>query len=84
MKKEWQVYLLECRDGSVYTGVTNDIEKRMKMHMSGKGSKYVARKGFGKLLYSRVCLDKSDACSKEYAIKQLTRNEKIDWFYKGL
>jgi putative endonuclease len=78
--KTWFVYILECRDGSYYTGVTNDLEKRMKTHALGKGSKYVSKKGFRQLLYSKPCLDKSDACKCEYAIKQLPRNEKLNWF----
>jgi putative endonuclease len=72
--------LLECQDGSFYTGTTNDIEKRMKAHASGKGSKYVARKGFKELLRTKACKDKSDACKQEYEIKQLARNEKLNWF----
>jgi len=47
MKKQWYVYILECEDGSFYTGVTNDVDKRMKAHADGKrGSKYVYNKGF--------------------------------------
>ncbi len=78
--KKWSVYLLECLDGSFYTGVTNDLDKRMKVHASGKGSKYVARKGFKQLLASKECLDKSDACKEEYKIKQLPRGEKLRAF----
>ena len=44
--KKWYVYILECQDGSFYTGVTNDVDARMKAHAEGKGSKYVYRKGF--------------------------------------
>jgi len=82
MDKKWFVYILECSDGSFYTGVTNDVEKRMETHKSGKGSKYVHRKGFGKLLISKECESKSDACKFEYQIKQLPREEKLDWFRK--
>lgn len=78
--KEWFVYLLECKDGSFYTGVTNDLDKRMKTHATGKGSKYVYRKGFKQLLASKPCIDKSEACKFEYQIKQLPRNEKLGWF----
>lgn len=76
----WFVYILECCDGSYYTGVTNDIEARMKKHLSGKGSKYVFQKGFKKLLYSLPCSSKSDACKKEYFIKGLPKSEKLNWF----
>jgi putative endonuclease len=80
MEKEWSVYVLECKDGSYYTGVTNDVDARMKAHAIGKGSKYVYKKGFKGLLRSRVCKDKSEACKCEYAIKQLPRREKLGWF----
>ncbi len=80
MEKTWCVYILECLDGSYYTGVTNDVEKRMKAHKSRKGSKYVARKGFKYLIATKICKDKSDACKLEYAIKQLPRNEKLEMF----
>ncbi len=80
MKKQWHVYILECQDGSFYTGVTNNIDSRMKVHAEGKGSKYVCQKGFKKLLRAKPCKDKSDACKCEYEIKQLPREEKLDWF----
>jgi putative endonuclease len=79
-KKSWFVYILECCDGSFYTGVTNDLDKRMCAHMNGKGSKYVHQKGFRKLLFSKKCGDRSDACKAEYQIKQLPRNKKLGWF----
>ena len=78
--KIWYVYILECMDESFYTGVTNNIDKRMKAHANGTGSKYDKRKGFRKLLKVKVCKDKSDACKCEYQIKQLSRNKKLDWF----
>ena len=80
MEKDWFVYILECCDGSYYTGVTNDIDKRMKTHCSGKGSKYVAKKGFKQLLRTMECKDKSEACKIEYQIKQLPRSEKLGFF----
>ncbi|HIH52276.1 hypothetical protein COT60_01285 [Candidatus Pacearchaeota archaeon CG09_land_8_20_14_0_10_30_9] len=80
MEKKWFVYLLECQDGSFYTGVTNDVEARMKAHATGKGSKYVYKKGFKELLRTKECKDKSEACKCEYEIKQLSRKEKIGWF----
>jgi len=74
------VYILECQDGSFYTGVTNDLDSRMEAHATGKGSKYVYRKGFKELLKAKPCKDKSEACKSEYAIKQLTKNNKLNWF----
>ncbi|MEN7982435.1 MAG: GIY-YIG nuclease family protein [Nanoarchaeota archaeon] len=80
MKKQWCVYILECGDGSFYTGVTNNVDKRMKAHAEGKGSKYVYKKGFKKLLKAKLCKNKSEACKCEYAIKKLHRGEKLKWF----
>ena len=82
MKKEkvWFVYILECQDGSFYTGVTNDLDKRMNAHRIGKGSKYVNKKGFKELIRAKICNDKSAACKCEYEIKQLTKREKLKWF----
>jgi putative endonuclease len=81
MKKQtWFIYILECQDGSYYTGITTNIDKRMKAHLEGKGSKYVFRKGFKKLLHTKPCKDKSQASKFEYQIKQLPRKEKLNWF----
>ena len=80
MEKSWWVYILECADGGFYTGVTNDVDKRMKAHAEGKGSKCVYRKGFGKLLRVKQCKNKSEACKCEYEIKKLPRNQKLGWF----
>jgi putative endonuclease len=79
-EKDWYVYILECCDGSFYTGVTNDIDSRMIAHANGNGSKYVARKGFKELLKTKKCENKSDACKCEYYIKQLSKYDKLDWF----
>lgn len=78
--KSWKVYLLECSDGSFYTGVTNDIEKRMKAHKEGKGSKYVRIKGFKKFLKTKDCNNRSEAQKEEYKIKQLSKKDKLNWF----
>jgi putative endonuclease len=67
-------------DGSFYTGVTNDLDKRMKTQAEGKGSKYVRRKRFKKLLREKQCKSKSDAHKAEYKIKQLPKWQKLDWF----
>jgi putative endonuclease len=79
MKKSWFVYILECLDGSYYTGITNNLENRIKAHKSGKGSKYVLSRGFGKLLVSKFYLTKSEALKIEYKIKQLPKNEKLNF-----
>lgn len=81
VEKNWCVYILECIDGSYYTGITNYLVKRMKVHESGKGSKYVKSRGFKCLLASIKCKDKSEASKMEYQIKKLPRNEKLKFFY---
>ena len=80
MGEIWFVYILECNDGSFYTGVTNDLDKRMKTHANGKGSKCVRGRGFKCLLRSRECTSRSDAQKCEYEIKALDRQDKLGWF----
>ncbi len=77
---KWYVYILECDTGSFYTGVTNNIKKRMQAHIDGKGSKYVFRNGFNHLISFKECKNRSDACKKEYLIKKLPKWEKLKWF----
>jgi putative endonuclease len=78
--KIWHLYLLQCLDNSYYIGITNDLDKRMKAHKSGKGSKYVRAKGFDCLISSKVYNTKSEALKAEYRLKQLSRGEKREFF----
>ena len=71
------VYILRCGDGSLYTGITTDVEKRLEAHRSGKGAKYTRGRGPLELVYSEVCPTHSDALKREAAIKGLTRPEKL-------
>lgn len=80
MEKLWFVYIIECQDGSFYTGVTNDLNKRMEIQAKGKGSKYVRQKKFKKLLKAKECKNKSDAHKAEYQIKKLQKQDKLSWF----
>lgn len=73
----WVVYMLRCRDGSLYTGCTNDLDGRVKKHSSGRGAKYTMRRLPVRLVYSEPVTDKSAALKREYALKQLTRAEKL-------
>jgi|APSaa5957512535_1039671.scaffolds.fasta_scaffold12644_4 putative endonuclease len=82
-KDDWYVYILQCQNNSLYTGVTNDLHKRMKTHRTGKGSKYVKAKGFKQLLKFKKCKHKSDAHKKEYQIKQLPTSQKLNWFIQN-
>ena len=73
----WTVYVLECKDGTLYTGITDDLEHRLAMHRSGKGAKYTRGRGPLKLRYLEDCPDRSAALKREYAIKQLKKAEKL-------
>jgi len=72
----WFVYMLRCRDGSLYTGYTNDIDRRAAVHNAGKGGKYTRSRLPVQVVYRETCPDKSSALKREYALKQLTRQEK--------
>jgi predicted GIY-YIG superfamily endonuclease len=72
----WLVYLLRCRDRSLYTGITNDLPKRLKAHAAGKASKYTRSRLPVKLAYSEPQRSKSAALKREAAIKRLRRAEK--------
>lgn len=78
------VYIVECADGTFYTGWTNDLEKRISMHSKGTGAKYTRGRGPVKLRYYETFEDKKDAMKREYEIKKLTRSAKmllIDDYY---
>lgn len=72
----WDVYILLCHGGSYYCGITTNIEKRLKKHNSGDGSKYVASRSPAKVVYMESSENRSTASKREYAIKQLTHKEK--------
>ena len=72
------VYILECSDCSLYTGITTDVVKRLNEHnTSSKGAKYTKARRPVKLVYSEPSEDRSTASKREYAIKKLTRTKKI-------
>lgn len=72
----WYVYMLRCRDGSLYTGYTDDVQRRLRVHNSGKGAKYTRSRLPVSLVYREACADKSTALKREYAIKRLKKPEK--------
>ena len=77
MEKEWTVYILECADGTLYTGITDDLERRLKAHAAGRGAKYTRGRGPLILRYRETARDKSAALRRELAIKRMRRWEKI-------
>ena len=76
MDSDWKVYILRCGDGSLYTGISNDVEGRLKAHQSGKGAKYTRGRGPLELAYQENCGSYSDASKREAQIKKLTKREK--------
>lgn len=74
--KRWVVYILECKDGSLYTGITDRLEYRLATHRAGKGAKYTKGRSPLTLRYIEDCADHSSALKREIAIKRLTKTEK--------
>lgn len=72
----WHVYLIECRDGSLYTGVAIDVERRYAQHVAGKGARYTRAHPPMRLLARFACADRAAACRAEYAVKQLSAVQK--------
>lgn len=72
----WFVYLLRCRDDSLYTGMTNDLERRLKQHQSGSASRYTRSRLPVVLVYHERQASRSLALKRELAIKSLSRNAK--------
>ena len=68
---------MRCRDGSLYTGYTNDVKQREKVHNTGKGAKYTRGRGPLELVYREECGDHSAALKRELEIKALPREEKL-------
>ena len=71
-------YIVECNDGTYYCGWTNDIRQRIRRHNAGKGAKYTRNKLPVKLVYLEIFHTKQAAMKREWAIKQLSRKEKIE------
>jgi putative endonuclease len=75
------VYILHCSDGTYYTGITTDLQRRLEEHNhSAKGAKYTRARRPVTLVYSEKLDDKSSASKREYAIKKLTRAQKMELF----
>lgn len=74
---EWIVYILECGDGSLYTGCTNNIEKRIVTHNMGKGGKYTRSHLPVVLVYKEKAESKSQALKREWEIKKMSRKDKL-------
>lgn len=73
----WYIYILECSDGTLYTGITTDVNRRLLEHNSGKGAKYTRNRKPVKLLALFEANNRSEASKEEYRIKRLSREEKL-------
>lgn len=76
-EKQWFVYILRCADGTLYTGMTDDVTRRVEVHNSGKGAKYTRGRTPVEAVYTEECESYSAALKREYAIKHLSRQEKL-------
>ena len=82
MENSWKLYILRCRDCSLYTGITTDLEKRLIAHNAGKGAKYTRRRKPVELIYSEDCADHSIALKRELEIKAMSREQKLKLIQK--
>ncbi len=71
------VYILECADKTLYTGITTDVRRRLTEHKVGKGGRYTRARGARRVVYSEKCKDRSSASKREAAIKHLSREQKL-------
>ena len=76
----WTVYMLRCRDGTLYTGATNNLERRVAAHNRGKGAAYTRARLPVTLVWSEPAEDRSAALRREAALKRLSRAEKLRLF----
>lgn len=75
----WLLYILKCRDNTLYTGITTDVSRRVRQHNSGIASHYTRSRLPVKLIFSEPCRSRSQALKKEYAMKRLSRKEKEEY-----
>ena len=75
--KTWSVYILRCGDGTFYTGITNDLDKRIESHSNGQGSKYTRSRLPVELIYQEQVENRSEATKRELEIKGLSRKDKM-------
>ena len=78
MERPWQLYILRCADGTLYTGIAVDAQKRLEMHRSGHGAKYTRGRAPLELVYLEQCPTHSDALRRELEVKALTRAQKLE------
>ena len=73
----WTVYILECKDKTLYTGITNNLERRIQQHESGQGAKYTKGRGPFRIIHTEEFSEKGLALIREHQIKQLNKGQKL-------
>ncbi len=81
---DWVVYIVRCSDGSLYTGITTNVERRFEEHRSGRGAKYFRGREPVEITYTETCEGRSAASRREAEIKRMSRQEKLDLVSWGL
>ena len=76
--KDWYLYILECADGTLYTGITLDLERRLGEHNGGQGAKYTRARLPVKMVYHIEVADRSRASKMEYRVKKMPRAKKLE------
>ncbi len=79
----WHFYMVKCSDGTLYSGITNDLKKRLLVHNSGKGAKYTRSRLPVRLVYSESKANRSRALVREAGVKRLNRKEKEELIKKA-
>ena len=79
MSDGWQLYLLRCRDGSLYAGISTDVERRFREHTAGRGAKYTRAHPPKCVLGSRAYPDRASASRAEHALKRQSKARKLAW-----
>jgi putative endonuclease len=77
--KDYYLYIIECVDNTLYTGITTNVSRRLKQHNAGKASKYTRSRRPVRLLVSYLVGNRSEASKEEYRVKKLKRKEKLKW-----
>lgn len=77
-KAVWFLYILECRDGSLYTGISNDVQARLAAHQAGRGAKYTRAHLPVALRHVEKCGTRGEAMSREHEVKRLPRKKKLE------
>ncbi len=74
----WHIYIIKCKDSNLYTGITKDLERRVKEHNSGNGCRFTKYRAPVKLVHTERATTRSDALKREAAIKRLPRKKKLE------